>query len=64
MSTGLSLYPEPVVEAQAEALRTAFYSLMNDEEFVKAITIGSNHLKEVRYRFKVVESMLKEVFDA
>ena len=34
MSTGLSQYPEHLVEARAAALRTAFYPLMSDEEFV------------------------------
>ena len=64
MSTGLSRYPEPVVEAHAEALRTAFYSLMNDAGFIKAITIGSNHLQEVRKRFEVAGAMFQEVFGA
>lgn len=64
MSTGLSHYPEPVVEARAETLRAAFYSLMDDDDLIKAITIGSNHLKEVRYRFKVAGAMFQEVFGA
>jgi Protein of unknown function DUF262 len=64
MSTGLSHYPETLVEARAEDLRTAFYSLMNDEELIKAITIGSNDLKKVSHRFRVAEAMFQEVFGA
>lgn len=64
MSTGLSHFPKSVVEARADALRTAFYHLMNEEEFIRAITIGSSDLKKVRYRFKVAEAMFQEVFGA
>ena len=64
MSTGLSQYPEHLVEARAAALRTAFYPLMSDEEFVRAITYGPNGVKRVRYRFEATERMFREVVDA
>lgn len=64
MTTGLSCHTESVVEARAGALRAAFYSLMADEEFIRAITYGSNHTKKVRYRFAMTEAMFREVFSA
>ena len=64
MSTGLSHYPESVVETRADNLRAAFYLLMYDDDFIKAITIGSNDMKRVRYRFMVTRSMFQEVLGA
>jgi Protein of unknown function DUF262 len=64
MSTGLSHFPESVVETHADALRAAFYPLMQDDDFIKAITIGSNDMRRVRYRFKVTRAMFQEVFGA
>jgi len=64
MSTGLSRYSEPVVEARQEALRAAFYRLMDDEEFIKSITYGPNDARKVRHRFGVANAMFAEVFGA
>ena len=64
MSTGLSHYPEKVVEAQANALRNAFYPLMDDEEFVSSITYGPSGTRKVRHRFHIAGEMFKEVFGA
>ena len=64
MSTGLAGRPEHVVEARAEALRSAFYPLMEDDEFIKAITYGPNDTRKVKYRFRVADKMFREVFDA
>jgi hypothetical protein len=64
MSTGLSRYPEHLVEARQKKLREAFYTLMVNDEFVKSITYSVNDVKKVRYRFAVAEEMFKEVFDA
>lgn len=62
MSTGLSRHSENIVVARAEALRSAFYPLMDDEDFVKAITIGTNDSRRVRHRFAVWNEVLQEVF--
>jgi hypothetical protein len=64
MSTGLSHYPEHFVEARADALRTAFYSLMANDKFISAITYGTNDVKRVRDRFALAQAMFKEVFGA
>lgn len=64
MITGLSHYPEHVVEARANAFKKAFYPLMLDDEFIKAITYGTNDVKRVRYRFTVAKKMFQEVFGA
>jgi hypothetical protein len=64
LSTGLSRYPQSLVESRADALRQAFYALMGDDEFVKSITYASNDLRRVRHRFAAMEATLSEVFSA
>ena len=64
MSTGLSRYSEEVVESRAEALRDAFYLLMDDEEFIRSITYSTNSTRRVRHRFCVTGKMFEEVFGA
>lgn len=64
MTTGLSHYPESLVEARADALKEAFYSLMKDEEFIQSITYGPNDMRRVRHRFKAAETMFEEVLGA
>jgi len=64
MTTGLSRYPERLVEIHADALREAFYSLMACEKFTRSITYGPNSTDRVRYRFKATEAMFEEVLGA
>jgi len=64
MSTGLSSYPEYLVETRAKKLKDAFYTLMRNDEFIKSITYSVNDIKRVKDRFAVAEAMFKEVFDA
>lgn len=64
MSTGLSRYPGHMVEARADTLRSEFYSLMEDEEFIRSITYGPNDVRRVRHRFAAADAMFKEVFSA
>ncbi len=64
MTTGLSRYPEHLVEARADDLRNAFYSLMEDETFVKSITYGTNDTSRVLDRFAASRAMFEEVLNA
>jgi hypothetical protein len=64
MMLDLSAYPEEIVAHRADALRQAFYWRMDDQRFIKAITYGTNSAKEVRARFEIASTMIKEVFDA
>ena len=64
MSTELSRYPEHAVEARADALRDAFYELMEDEQFVNSITYSVNDMRKVKYRFERASELFREVFDA
>ena len=64
MSTGLSRYPEKVVESRMEALKNKFYPLMDDEEFVASITYGPSSTGKVRRRFSIANEMFEEVFCA
>ena len=62
MSTGLARYPISLVEDRADNLCMAFYGLMLDDEFNKAITLGTSQLNRVRERFTMTEAMFEEVF--
>lgn len=63
MATGLAGWAEDLVVTKAHRLRSAFYELLQDEEFVRAITYSVNDVKKVQYRFKAAQKMFQEVFD-
>lgn len=64
MSTGLSEFPESLVEARAEALQNAFYQLFEDLDFVDAISLGTNQVNKVKERFNQTQAIFDEVFNA
>ena len=64
MSTGLSHYPTDIVDAHADILRNEFYRLIADDEYTKAITLGTSQVNRVRDRFYMTRKMLQEVFGA
>ena len=64
MSTGLSRHPDHVVEGRASDLKIAFYALMGNEDFMKAITFGTNHTQKVKDRFAIANETFREVFGA
>lgn len=61
MSIGLSRYPESLVEANTEALRSGFYKLMKNINFREAISLGTNQVNRVSTRFKLADEMLEGV---
>lgn len=68
MSTGLSHYPEHVVEARAAVLKTEFFRLMDERHpedpnlnFDRAITYGPNDPKKVKFRFIAAHRVFQEV---
>ena len=64
MVTGLSCVEPEVVESLAETLQERFYQLMGDEEFIAAITYGTNATRRVTDRFRMAQAMFQEVFVA
>jgi hypothetical protein len=52
------------VTAQRDAVRAAFYTLLADEEFRVAISLGTNQRNRVELRFNRVEAALTEVLGA
>ncbi|NCN70982.1 MAG: DUF262 domain-containing protein [Rhodoferax sp.] len=64
MTTVLSEYSESTVEAKASSVRAAFFALMNDDDFITAITYGTNDPRKVAYRFKTARSVFKEALNA
>ena len=64
MSTELSRYSESLVEARADEVRSAFYSLMENGEFITSITYGTNDTKKVTFRFAEAKEAFKEALNA
>ena len=64
MSTGLSGYSHSTVVKYAEAVKRGFYQLLEDEEFIYAITYGTNGVRQVRSRFVMAQEMIEDVFGA
>lgn len=64
MSTELSRYSEIVVEARADDIRSAFLSLMNNDDFITSITYGTNDARKVSYRFEKAKAAFGEVLNA
>ena len=64
MTTGLSRYGEYEVRARTDEVKDAFYKLLNNREFIDAITIGTNQTNKVKARFELTRNMFKEVFGA
>ena len=63
MSTGLAGVSESQVQSRADELRSRFYKLMADQDFVHSITYGVNSTKQVRHRFEVMRQELAGWFD-
>lgn len=63
MSTGLSHYDRDRVKESSDDLRASVCDLLQDEEFVAAITYSTNDSKRVRKRFDLAWMMFQEVFD-
>ena len=64
MSVGLTQYSTDLAKAKAKEIKSNFYSLMDDEKFVKSITYSPNGTVQVKHRFSVTSSMFKEALDA
>lgn len=62
MSTGLADYPEYLVKEKSDMIKKAFYNLLNDFSFDNSITLGTNQLSRVSYRFARINELLQEVF--
>ena len=63
MTTGLSRLSTQTVESRASCLRSVFYSIMNNEDFMTAITYGTSDTRRVVARFETARGMFQEVFD-
>lgn len=60
MSTGLSMYPEKLVEQNTVSVRDAFRKLLGDKDFDHAVSRGTRDFKNVKTRFRMVWEMLEE----
>ena len=62
MTFVLSGLPGDEVQNSVQDIRTRFKALMKDDDFIRAITSGTNERRRVMYRFKAANKMLKEGF--
>lgn len=62
MSTGLSRYPEHVVEARCEDLHQGLHRLLSDPEFDEAITLGTSQMNRVKTRFEKADGLFRGMF--
>jgi hypothetical protein len=63
MSTCLAQYSESTVASKADLVREMFYALMKDQDFIKAISYGTNSATAVYIRYYMAKAKFKEVFD-
>lgn len=61
MTAGLARFPLDLVADNAGALRDAFVALLENEEFVAAVTYSTNQTSRVKARFFIATEMFKEV---
>lgn len=61
MSTGLSHYPDFLVDARVEKLQMSFYDLFSKNDFIESITLGTNQPNRVRDRFSMTKEILREI---
>ena len=64
MCIGLARYELSLVRAKEPALLSAFYGLLEDEEFDDAISLGTNQTNKVKRRFEMANEMFQGVFGA
>ena len=62
MVTGLSSISPEVVESRADALQEGLYRLLDDEDFIAAITYGTNDTRRVTDRFHMARDLFEEVY--
>ncbi len=62
MCIGLAQYEMNIVEGKKKRLLTAYYRLLGEEEFVDAISLGTNQANKVNRRFEMANGMFREVF--
>ena len=64
MTVGLANYSNEQVKLHAEEIKKGFYGILNDKNFNDSITLGTNSSRSVNYRFKAIQNMFQEVFNA
>ena len=63
MCTGLAVYDDDSIRKNKTPLLSAFYRLLQNDDFDDAITLGTNQTNRVKRRFAMANQMLREVFD-
>lgn len=64
MVTGLSKVDPLIAESRAATLQEGFYRLMEDDNFIAAITYGTSDTRRVYARFRMAQELFVEVYGA
>lgn len=64
MSTALARVDETTIQAKQDAFKNAYYTLLDNSEFIDAITYSVNSTNKVQKRFGLASKMFQEVFNA
>ncbi len=64
MSTCLSHHSESEIKAKAGPIRRVFYDLLENDDFVDAISIGTNGTRKVKRRFAMTREKLGKILNA
>ncbi|MES2501797.1 MAG: DUF262 domain-containing protein [Pseudomonadota bacterium] len=64
MTVGLADFSLAEIKLHEKELKTSFYNLLNNRQFIDSITLGTNSTRSVTYRFQAVTKMLAEIFHA
>jgi hypothetical protein len=61
MTTGLSMISLGRLKKIEKSLKTRYYEMLDDEDFVASISYGTNQVNRVQDRFSMMREMLSEV---
>ena len=64
MITGLSRMDADVVKSRSDALQEGFYRLMENDDFIAAVTYGTNDTRRVIDRFRMAQGLFEEIYGA
>ena len=61
-SVEMTKYSEQLIKEQTDQFRQISFQVMQEQNFTESITLSTNSLRNVAYRFKSVETAFQEAF--
>jgi hypothetical protein len=63
-STALSKCKKEQLIENKSIIKPLIYALYLDDNFNNSITLGTNEVRRVNYRFRKINDLIEEIFDA